>query len=362
MDVEKKREFLDFLNIVKSELEEKLLPKAPSEYKEYWQYAEKETLAVIKERIKNTSFKDTNVIFQGGSNKHFPDILLDNLKIGIEIKSSSKWTVPGGSVFEWIKAGDLEEIFIIFCRHNQRCKKPIEVRVGDYKTFISDITVTHSPRFSIDMDLKSRSNDKILKDTLENKYPNEVEYSKQIAKYLNSKLKPGEVYWWSFNKEAESGKYILFSKIKAKSKNKGGGYEAPETYISQAIVLFPELFSNSSTKYIRVSKWFDSKKIICPNIRDLFTAGGKLVISESGIKLPHIFAVVKENQEKIREAFINLTMDELVENWEIDDCVQKNIIDTVEDRFRYWKNLVEQSIGKNLNSEMIKIVDLVKPE
>ena len=359
MDVEKKREFLDFLNIVKLELEEKLLPKAPSEYKEYWRYAEKETLAVIKERIKNTSFKDTNVIFQGGSNKHFPDILLDNLKIGIEIKSSSKWTVPGGSVFEWIKAGDLEEIFIIFCRHDLRCKKPVEVRVGDYKTFISDITVTHSPRFSIDMNLKSRPNDRILRDTLENSYSNETEYSKQVAKYLNSKLKPGEVYWWSFNKEAESGKYILFSKIKA---DKNSKYEAPETYISQAIVLFPELFSNSSTKYIRVSKWFDSKKIICPNIRDLFTAGGKLVISESGIKLPHIFAVVKENQEKIREAFTNLTTDELVENWEIDDCIQKNIIDTVEDRFRYWKNLVEQSIGKNLNSEMIKIVELVKPE
>lgn len=52
------------------------------------------------------------------SGHHFPDIdiFIDNVKYGIELKSSQKgvWSIPGNSIFESISNEDYVEIFVMF--------------------------------------------------------------------------------------------------------------------------------------------------------------------------------------------------------------------------------------------------------
>lgn len=49
------------------------------------------------------------------------------------------------------------------------------------------------------------------------------------------------------------------------------------------MVLFPELFGKSSNKFRNVTVWLVTKEsIICPNVRDPFSAGGQEDIEISG--------------------------------------------------------------------------------
>jgi hypothetical protein len=42
---------------------------------------------------------------------------------------------------------------------------------------------------------------------------------------------------------------------------------------------FPELFGNSNDKFGRLAIWLVTREaVVCPNVRDLFTAGGKIDI------------------------------------------------------------------------------------
>ncbi len=47
----------------------------------------------------------------------------------------------------------------------------------------------------------------------------------------------------------------------------------------KSMVLFPEIFSNRPDKFNRLAVWLvNSESIVCPNIRDVFTAGGQGII------------------------------------------------------------------------------------
>jgi hypothetical protein len=47
----------------------------------------------------------------------------------------------------------------------------------------------------------------------------------------------------------------------------------------KSMILFPEIFSNRPDKFNRLSVWLvNSEGIVCPNIRDVFTAGGQGII------------------------------------------------------------------------------------
>ena len=44
----------------------------------------------------------------------------------------------------------------------------------------------------------------------------------------------------------------------------------------KAMIFFPEIFSNHSDKFNRLAVWLvNTQGVVCPNIRDVFTAGGQ---------------------------------------------------------------------------------------
>ena len=65
------------------------------------------------------------------------------------------------------------------------------------------------------------------------------------------------------------------------------------------MVYFPELFSNSGDKFARLAIWLVTREgVVCPNIRDLFTAGGKgqiLVGKKTYKNVPRIFLNLFDN-------------------------------------------------------------------
>jgi len=199
-----------------------------------------------------------------------------------------------------------------------------------YEEVLSGISVTHYPRYQIDMELQKGDTifDKmgIPYDSLR-KMDNPVA---PVSEYYKSKLKPGESLWWATEtaEEVEAPAIIrLWTSLNAEQKN---------TYTVRGYALFPEILGNSPTKYQRYALWLARDcSIINTNIRDQFSAGGKVSIQTTQgtfEKMPAAFGRIKKYHELIEETVNNANPDTLKEYWQVSDVSS--------DRMKQWCKIV----------------------
>ena len=276
----------------------------------------------------------------------FPDIVAKKY-YGVEVKTTTQnhWKTTGNSVLETTRVDDVERIFMLFAK----LASPIEFRCRPYEECLSEVVVTHSPRYLIDMNLEKGKTifDKIKTpyDTLR-KNENPI---KPIVAYYKSKLKAGEDLWWIDQENTKSSSLVI------KVWNNLSITEKQELK-NKAMVYFPELFSNSSEKFGRFAIWLVTREaIVCPNIRDMFTAGGKgkIVIGKNVFSnVPRIFLHLFENFESIIETLILTSPSELSEFWSFKTTERGKVSDWIE---QVDENSKKISDAKHLNiREMLK--------
>jgi hypothetical protein len=264
-----------------------------------------------------------NSIEEIGGQK-FPDIVAKKY-YGVEVKTTTQnhWKTTGNSVLESTRVEDVERIFMLFAK----LASPIEFRCRPYEDCLSEVVVTHSPRYLIDMNLEEGKTifDKIKMpyDTLR-KTENPL---RQIVDYYKSKLKPGEDLWWIDQENSKPSNLVIkiWNNLSAKEK---------QEIKNKAMVYFPELFSNSSDKFGRLAIWLVTQEgVVCPNIRDLFTAGGKGTIETSGAvyqNVPRIFLNLSDNIDFVIETIEQTSPTELSEYWGVKTSDKKKIADWIE--------------------------------
>jgi len=265
---------------------------------------------------------ENSIVLIGG--QKFPDIVAKKF-YGIEVKTTIKnhWKTTGNSVLESTRVSDVERIFMLF----GKLGKPIEFRCRAYESCLSEVVVTHSPRYLIDMNLEKGKTifDKINMpyDTLrQKKIP-----IKPITDYYKSKLKPGQDLWWIDQDSEKSNNFII---------NIWNNLSTTEQlfYVKKAMVLFPEIFGRRPDKYGRFAIWLvKNEGIVCPNVRDAFTAGGKgdiFVNNKIYKNIPRIFIKLFENIKPIIEILSNTSAVEFNEYWDEKTTEKKKIIDWVE--------------------------------
>lgn len=289
----------------------------------------------ILEATSNTVFENTIQLVSGTS---FPDIVANRF-FGVEVKSTNKnhWQSIGSSILESTRDKNVERIFLTF----GKLGKPVEFKSRPYEECLAGISVTHYPRYQINMELKPGETifDKmgISYDELRS-MDNPVT---PVAKYYKSKLKIGESLWWAADDNIEENvapaTVKLWSALSAEAKN---------YYTVQGYALFPEILSVSkNTKYQRYALWLATNcGIINTNIRDQFSAGGKRdIITTQGIfeKMPAAFYRIAQYKDLIIETILTTNEKMLKEFW------QTNSLS--ENRLSQWIQLVacaaEDSIG-----------------
>jgi len=269
-----------------------------------------------------TSFENSIELIGG---QKFPDIIANKF-YGIEVKTTTQnhWKTTGNSVLESTRVEDVERIFMLFAK----LANPIEFRCRPYEEVLSEVVVTHSPRYLIDMNLEFGKTifDKINipYDTLR-KNSNPI---KSIVEYYKSKLKQGEELWWidSDNNQNSSSLVIrIWNNLSMDEKS---------LLKNKSMVYFPELFGNSNDKFGRLAIWLvKSETIVCPNIRDLFTAGGKnkLVLKEKTYEnVPRVFLNLFENILNVLEILIQTPASELSIYWEFNTTEESKIFDWID--------------------------------
>ena len=161
------------------------------------QKLEDDVLKTLQMVAKGTSFENSIIKVSG---QKFPDIVAGKY-YGVEVKSSKdvNWTTLGGSINESTRVEDVERIFLTF----GKLVSPIEFISRPYEECLSEVLVTHYPRYKIDMKLKSGET---IFDKMEIGYDELRQMENPVRKviqYYKSHLKKGERLWWFDDNDLE---------------------------------------------------------------------------------------------------------------------------------------------------------------
>jgi hypothetical protein len=291
---------------------------------------------IMTENAKGTPFENSIELISG---QKFPDII-SNKFYGVEVKTTKQnhWTTTGNSVLESTRVEGIEKIYMLF----GKLINPIEFKCRPYEECLSDVVVTHSPRYLINMDLQAGQT---IFDKLDMSYDilrNLSNPIKPITDYYKQFLKPGEEVWWLDQDDLKSSGLIikLWNNLPIETKRR---------YMIKSMILFPEIFNNQSDKFNRLSVWLvNSEGVVCPNVRDVFTAGGQGVINWNGKtyrNIPRIIIKLLESFNEIIEVLENIDKESLEIYWGI----------KFKSKSSTWLNLINQNIHtRNLGFPLIK--------
>ncbi len=296
-------------------------------------------LTHMNEQTQGTPFENSIELISG---QKFPDIIA-NKYYGIEVKTTKRnhWTTTGNSVLEGTRVDGIERIYIMFAK----MVKPVEFKCRLYEDCLTDIVVTHSPRYKINMNLDAGQTifDKlgIPYENLRNS-PNPIS---PIVDYYRQFLKPGEEIWWLDQEESVSKDLIikLWNNLNIETKRQ---------YMIKSMILFPDIFSNRPDKFNKLAVWLvNFESIVCPNVRDVFTAGGQGTITwnnENYTNIPKIVIKLTDSLEQIKIHLDNFSPEILEYHW------QKSITD----KFKDWLDLiVENTTHMKLKLDLRKYIE-----
>lgn len=294
------------------------------------QKLEPEVFKALEYVSKGTSFEGSIRIESG---LRFPDIVLRKY-YGVEVKSTTKnqWSVIGGSVAEGTRIEDVELIFLMFGKLHD----PVEFKTRRYQDCLSDIAVTHSPRYKIDMNLSPGNT---IFDKMDIAYDDlrlRRDPIKPVVEYYKRQLKEGESLWWiGDNAEEES------SPMKIRLWNTLSNCEK-ETLKIQGFALFPCIFQKNNHKFDKLSLWLAYRHgVVSSSLRDNFSAGGQINMTINGHyynNVPRIYCNLKKVFSEVVAVIYLTDLDVLKETWGIELSGQENLIDI-------WMNLVLRYAG-----------------
>lgn len=245
-----------------------------------------------------------SVIYTPGSHV-FPDIVVEfshGEKYGIEVKSSNSstsknWKINGNSVLGSTKK-DVIDTYIIFGKTaigNQG------FRYKRYEDAISNVAVTHSPRYTIDMDISSEDTF-FAKSGLEyRQISDSTDPIGLITSYFKSQ---GQKAWWLA--ESTPAAVRVFSDLTR---------EEQLTLLGYCFAHFPEVFSSSTSKFSRCAMWLVTEhSVVSSSLRDNFSAGGKYEYLPFG-RIPRIYKTLEDCRKYVLQALDEATVEELYEDW-----------------------------------------------
>lgn len=277
---------------------------------------------VMTELAVGTPFENSIELIGG---QKFPDIVAKKF-YGIEVKTTTQnhWKTTGNSVLESSRIESVERIFMLFAKMTS----PIEFRCRPYEDVLSEVVVTHSPRYLIDMNLEKGNTifDKINipYDTLRQK-DNPI---KSIVDYYKNKLNPGEELWWIGQESSYSATNLIiriWNNLTVDERN---------VLKVKAMAYFPELFGVKSDKFGRLGLWLTTREsVVCPNVRDLFSAGGRgsFTIKEKTLNnIPRILINLFENAVQISEVVKQTPVIELNYHWKVTTSEKTKLNDWME--------------------------------
>lgn len=267
------------------------------------------------------------------ADRDFPDIVARNV-FGVEVKATKKddWTSIGNSILESSRIKSVEKIYLLFGKLGGIPK----VKYREYEKCLRGVSVTHYPRYQIDMNLAEGESifDKIgiEYNTLRRK-KDPVE---DIRLFYRSQMGAGESLWWIGDSVDDIQHFDPVIKNYSNLT-----IDEKKSIKANLMVVFPAIFSRMSTqKYRDIPAYLASRHgVVCSNVRDIFSAGGKVSISykSTTFTIPQVIYNMLESKEYILSSFRSISEQTLQEYWVDRDCTKAPLKD--------WLCRVDTQVG-----------------
>ncbi len=258
----------------------------------------------------------------------FPDIVANKF-FGVEVKHTIKdhWNSTDNSVLESNRIDEAERIYMLFGKFGGT----IDIRYRLYQDCLVEVSVTHSPRYRIDMAL---ANGKSIFDKIGVDYDTlrrQKNSINTIKDYYRKQLKDGEELWWIDQDSDDKAVSPIIKPFRNLTR------EEKDNFIAECFILFPEMFGKSTAKFERAAAYLIAAyNAVSANLRDTFTAGGQIEIKVKGKKiiLPQIYSNLVTNAKNIEQRIKQLDSKTLKYYWRVKK-VETN-------KLQQWKKLLDK--------------------
>jgi hypothetical protein len=260
----------------------------------------------------------------------FPDITCGHF--GIEIKTTQKngWTTLGGSIMEGTKKADVEIIYIIFLK-----KGGIpDIKIRKYEECLSNIKVTHSPRYEINMLCDNQDSIFAKLRIPYQSFSSSNNKVKLLRKYYKEKLK-GAYPWW-LEEDSDKTSDIAIKEFSSLSKKEQVKIEV------ELVALHPEMIGS---EYAAASIYLLTKhNLFDKSMRDRFTAGGRSTYTINGhsYNCSRIAFWLKDHWDAVQDYLLcNQELYCIINGLEHCDDIIEKWIDSASLAFENSRNIVQ---------------------
>lgn len=220
-----------------------------------------------------------NILYKSGST-YFPDIIVNDQKIGFEVKRMSGDSTLGNSSTQTLK-NNIEEIYAIsFTNDGER------MHICKYEELINDIVVDHNPRFNLSVGSKNKFfTEELGQESLIDFFKkDEKERNAIVGKYLRKRYEGSDKWFMGIPSEI-TDEFIQSTIGKWSRLNKD--QLRVDIFLNHPEVLI-------TARYAELRRYLLEKYHAWGPVKDLLTAGGK----KNG--LPAIFYRFVEVLPKIK--------------------------------------------------------------
>lgn len=276
--------------------------KEPDKYKQIGASGlELVSTEIIRQSCDGLPFNPDDIKLVSG--QKFPDIIARKC-YGVEVKSTNKnhWLSTGSSIVESTRVETVDNIYMLFGKLGGN---PPEFKCRPYQDVLYEITVTHSPRYLINMEL---TNEQTIFSKMDISYDKFRTSSKSIEivrnYYRNKAIQEGrqEMPWWLTSDNIDEPVNMTIRLWKSIPR------EEKSELMSKCLILFPETLHSNYEQFVL---WLCAyRQIVIPNVRDEFSAGGRIK-SVDGKTLPtpvpQIFNRIVKYSDTIKGLLTNPT-------------------------------------------------------
>ena len=265
----------------------------------------------------------------------FPDIIANGY-FGVEVKvtKDNKWLSTGNSILETTRVDGVERIYMFFGKLGGGA----DIKYRPYQECLSDIGVTHSPRYKIDMNLPDGKSIFDKMGVHYDEFRNELNPISKIKDYYRKQLKDGQELWWIDSQVEERAVSPVIKPFRMLNRNE------QERFKTESMILFPEIFGRSQMKYERPAAYLITEyNTISASMRDNFTSGGQVTIIVNGVDVlvPKIFFHLMEKAKDIETLLEKMSEEKLKYYWRTEHIKTP--------RVELWKRMVDYHTGTQLD-------------
>lgn len=265
----------------------------------------------------------------------FPDIVAPPFGVEVKFTEQDTWRSVANSIRETTRDVRVKQIFVMF---GKRGGPDPGVRFGRYDERVVHVRSSHVPRFEVDM---STNADESLFKEMKVAYPvftgmTMREKMKKVREYAKKHRRPGEHIWWIDDDNSDHALELnvrLYPNLTDDEKDR---------YRAEAALLCPSVVAHGTnrTKYNDAVMYLMTYRgVLCPQARDLYSAGSALPKGDKGRGGNYTKRVLIGLQDLMVEAATTMKMSLIQEYWG-EEVPPKN-------RIQRWLELADAIAAKH---------------